>query len=412
MAAIKIKNFGPIRTGFTQKEGFLEISKVTLFIGNQGSGKSTVAKLISTFTWMEKALVRGDYTEDSFSGAEFQDERLGYHRLGNYLSNNTEIEYHGQAYSFVYKGKNLYVTKIQNTDYSLPQIIYIPAERNIIAAASNAGKLKNISGSLIDFLGEYTNALNNMHDRVCLPINDTSIEYDRTKSMVYISGNNYRIPFSDSSSGFQSLAPLYLVSQYLCNLVRDGKNSEPMNVEEKKRFSEWNAKVHADPALNDEQKRLAITEYAKRFNKTSFINIIEEPEQNLFPAAQNFLLQKLLAFNNVDKENNTGKTNKLIMTTHSPYLINYLTLAVEAGKIEKHCKTPEQKDRLSKIVPVESRINAEDLAIYELNERDGTISLLESYEGLPSDENQLNKSLRDANNLFSNLIDLEQELCL
>jgi predicted ATP-binding protein involved in virulence len=185
-----------------------------------------------------------------------------------------------------------------------------------------------------------------------------------------------------------------------------------MNAEERKRFSEWSAKILANPALNDEQKQLAIAEYAKRFNKTSFINIIEEPEQNLFPAAQNFLLQKLLAFNNAAGANDAGKNNKLIMTTHSPYLINYLTLAVEASKIEKHCKTTEQKDNLSEIVPSEARISAEDLAIYELNEKDGSISLLESYDGLPTNENQLNKYLGDSNSMFSRLIDMEQELCL
>jgi predicted ATPase len=411
MASIKIKNFGPIRTGFTPNEGFIEISRVTLFIGNQGSGKSTAAKLISTFTWMEKVLVRGDYTEDSFSGEDFRDERLEYHRIKKYLSDETEIEYRGQAYSFIYKNKYLHIEKNQTNDYSLPQIIYVPAERNIISSVSNAGKLKTIPGTLIDFLGEYTNALNNMQSSVLLPISDTSIEYDKVKSVVYVSGKNYRIPLADSASGFQSLVPLYLVSRYLCDLTATTKNSEPMNAEEKKRFSEWNAKIQADPAMTDDQKRLAIAEYAKRFNKTSFINIIEEPEQNLFPAAQNFLLQKLLAFNNTVNENNTGKTNKLIMTTHSPYLINYLTLAVEADKIKKQCGEAGLENELSEIVPMESTLSPADLSIYELDEKTGAISLLEPYDGLPSDENQLNKFLGNANDMFYRLIDLEQKLC-
>ena len=60
MSKIKIKNFGPVKAGLSNDE-WLDINKVTVFIGNQGSGKSTVAKVISTFTWIEKALVRGDY---------------------------------------------------------------------------------------------------------------------------------------------------------------------------------------------------------------------------------------------------------------------------------------------------------------------------------------------------------------
>ena len=56
MSKIRIKNFGPIKEGFQENNGWIDIKKVTLFIGNQGSGKSTVAKLISTFTWLEKSL--------------------------------------------------------------------------------------------------------------------------------------------------------------------------------------------------------------------------------------------------------------------------------------------------------------------------------------------------------------------
>ena len=57
MKEIEIKNFGPITIGYN---GSMPVSPVTIFCGNQGAGKSTVAKLISTFTWMEKALIRGD----------------------------------------------------------------------------------------------------------------------------------------------------------------------------------------------------------------------------------------------------------------------------------------------------------------------------------------------------------------
>ena len=58
MSRIKIKNFGPIKEGLGEE--WIDINKLTVFIGNQGSGKSTIAKLFSTFTWIEKALIRGD----------------------------------------------------------------------------------------------------------------------------------------------------------------------------------------------------------------------------------------------------------------------------------------------------------------------------------------------------------------
>jgi len=55
MSRIKIKNFGPIIDGNQTNDGWIDIKKVTLFIGNQGSGKSTIAKMISAFMWLEKS---------------------------------------------------------------------------------------------------------------------------------------------------------------------------------------------------------------------------------------------------------------------------------------------------------------------------------------------------------------------
>ena len=51
MSRIKIQDFGPIKKGCLENDGWIDLKKVTVFIGNQGSGKSTVAKLISTFIW-------------------------------------------------------------------------------------------------------------------------------------------------------------------------------------------------------------------------------------------------------------------------------------------------------------------------------------------------------------------------
>ena len=41
--------------GFDSEDGFIGFSKLTLFIGDQGIGKSTVAKLFSLCSWLEKA---------------------------------------------------------------------------------------------------------------------------------------------------------------------------------------------------------------------------------------------------------------------------------------------------------------------------------------------------------------------
>ena len=86
MSKIRIKNFGPIKQGYQEEDGWMDVKKVTVFIGNQGSGKSTVAKLISTFSWIEKALTRGDYDIKWFiEKNKFRNAYCSYHRIENYF---------------------------------------------------------------------------------------------------------------------------------------------------------------------------------------------------------------------------------------------------------------------------------------------------------------------------------------
>ncbi len=403
MSKIKIRYFGPIHKGCLENNGWIEISKSTIFIGNQGSGKSTIAKLISTFIWIEKALVRGDYDKKWFEQkSRLKKQFLNYHRLENYFSNyddlfdNSEIEYLGDAYHIKYKKGALFINEISNGNYQLPQIMYVPAERNFIAYVKSPKELKLSSDSLKEFLTEFDNAKREMKGAVSLPINDVDIEYDKIKDVLNIKGKEYKVKLTDASSGFQSLVPLYLVSNYLSKSVRKhSENKETMSTEEMSRFKKGVKEIWSNDNLTDEQKRLAISVLSSKFNKTSFVNIIEEPEQNLFPTSQWQLLKSLLEFNNL----NTG--NKLIMTTHSPYIINYLSIAIQANYLKEKIKSNGSLlKKLDCIVPLVSTIDSKEVSIYQLDEEKGTISKLNSYEGIPSDKNLLNESLADGNNLF------------
>ena len=416
MSKIKIKNFGPVKEGCMDNDGWLDIKKVTVFIGNQGSGKSTVAKLISTFTWIEKVLKRGDYDTKWFSlKNKLKIQYLNYHRIENYLNNydsifdNTQIEYSGEAYYIKYEKGKLNIQEINNKLYPLPQIMYVPAERNFIAYVKNPKELKLTSAALQEFLTEFDNAKNELNGSIKLPINDVELEYFKLNNTVYIKGKDYRIKLTEASSGFQSLVPLYLVSWFLSNSIKkqSEQTSELMTGEQQLRFRKQMKIIIENTDLSELQKRIAISEEAKKFNKTAFINIVEEPEQNLFPNSQRQMLNSLLEFNNI----NEG--NKLIITTHSPYLINYLTLAIQASylqnRIIKSTNFEILSERLNKIVPLNSVISSENTIIYQFDENNGIFTRLPSPEGIPSDKNYLNQSIGQSNQMFDSLLEIEEE---
>jgi hypothetical protein len=417
MSKIKIRNFGPVKEGYQENDGWIEIKKVTLFIGNQGSGKSTVAKLISTFTWIEKALVRKDFDEKWLGQKNrLKNKFLTYHRLENYLIKDeadneiTEIEYIGDAYQISYKNSVLHIDKIPESRYFLPQIMYVPAERNFIAYVKSPKELRLSSESLKEYVTEFDKAKNAMKGSMSLPINDVTIDYDKLNDGVNIRGDGYKVFLTEASSGFQSLVPLYLVSWFLSNSVKKESEvtKEPMSSEEEERFRKLFRDIIANSSYTDEQRRLALSELPSRFNKSAFINIVEEVEQNLYPGSQWKMLGSLLAFNN------TNPGNKLIMTSHSPYLVNYLSIAIQGkellDKVYSANKFDLFKGKIDNILPIESLVDASDVIVYQLDEKKGNLTRLDNPNGIPSDKNLLNMMLREGNQLFDSLLEIEEEL--
>src|SRR6218665_2134028 len=101
MSELKVRNFGPIKAGYQGKGGWLDIKKVTVFVGNQGSGKSTVAKLISTCIWMEKGLVRGGIkAKDLETPNRFRKKYCAYQTIHTFFRTDSAIEFRGMTYSF------------------------------------------------------------------------------------------------------------------------------------------------------------------------------------------------------------------------------------------------------------------------------------------------------------------------
>ena len=407
MSRIKVKNFGPIKEGCLENDGWIDIEKVTVFIGNQGSGKSTIAKLISTLVWMEKALVRGELkTEDLDHFVKFQDH-IAYHNIGTYIKPNSEISYEGEAYSIFITASNLIlIHKIEGKKYSLPKIMYIPDGRAFVFLENNSIFEKKTRDYFYDFLEEFENAKNELKKPLDLPIGEIRLDTLPNK-LLYLTDKskkrNYLLNLANASSGFQSYVPLYLVSQYLANSIgkKYNKDVTALTRAEEIRIS--------NKDLSSENRKSELKSLSSRFRPSCFINIVEEPEQNLFPTSQKNILFSLLEFNNYTE------ANKLIITTHSPYIINYLSTAIQAAYLKNKIDVSdvhhdEDIKKLNAIVPLKSVVDAKDVVIYQMDEKNGTIKRLPSYEGIPSDKNYLNELLADGNHIFDALLELEETI--
>jgi energy-coupling factor transporter ATP-binding protein EcfA2 len=423
MSKIKIKNFGPIKEGYQENDGWIDIKKVTVFIGNQGSGKSTVAKVFSTLSWIEKAMVKGILRQDELSQYNRFSKHLAYQRIEKYIQKDTIIEYSGKAFSFSYNGE-FSASKSTSNGYQLPKIMYAPAERNFLSVVDRPDKLKNLPSTLYTFNDEYDTAKNLFADGLKLPINDALFEYDKLNKLAHIVGvdKSYKLRLSEASSGFQSTVPLYLVTKYLSDSLttEEDPSIKEISLEEQKKLEREMKLILEDKQITPEIRQVYLRQLSARRKPVCLFNIVEEPEQNLFPESQRNVLNELLRYAN------TTDGNRLIITTHSPYLINFLSIAIQGAYLLKKIKeNPDNvidsgviynltdktlEDRLNEIVPLNSVVLAEDVVIYELDEVNGTIRKLPSPEGIPSDKNYLNLSIRKGNELFDSLLEIEEEL--
>ena len=92
MSRLVIRNVGPI------KSVDINLNKVNVFIGPQGSGKSTIAKIISLCSWMEKV---NDDTDNVVANGLVKS--LGaYHHMKEFFSDKSAIFYEGENIAFTY----------------------------------------------------------------------------------------------------------------------------------------------------------------------------------------------------------------------------------------------------------------------------------------------------------------------
>ncbi|MDE6354227.1 MAG: ATP-binding protein [Prevotella sp.] len=320
-----VKSFGPV------KDMDITFRKITILIGDQGTGKSCVAKLFSTFMWLEKDLVMKRRKVDYYEKGEIFRTRLCfYHRVDSFLKPETYIRFEGTAYSFEYSGGRLRITETGKDIESLPKIMYVPAERSVLSVAENRAKLiKELPDPCLTFNDEFVDSKSSFRAGYELPFGNLHYRYDSLNGVSNIWGDGYEeapVHLSKASSGIQSALPLCLVSEYLSRMVAEGDGVK-LSVSEIRRMEREVEAIMSNKDYSESVKEIML----KRLSVTSrygrFINIAEEPELNLFPGSQMDVLCSLV------RNNASSPGNMLLLTTHSPYTLAIFNMMIMAGKV-------------------------------------------------------------------------------
>ncbi|MFN7659548.1 MAG: ATP-binding protein, partial [Dolichospermum sp.] len=103
--------------------------------------------------------------------------------------------------------------------------MYVPAERNFFSVVKGAEKLKRLPQSLFAFFEELERSQQELSESLTLPVGDVKLEFDKINSSLNILGQDYKLNISESSSGFQSFIPLFLVSRNIALSIGQNKDS-------------------------------------------------------------------------------------------------------------------------------------------------------------------------------------------
>ncbi len=386
-----VKSFGPV------KDLDITFRKVTLFIGDQGSGKSCIAKLFSMFKWLEKVLSQKKYKLNYFEQyRRFETKLCPYHRIETFIHDDSEITFKGMLYNFSYRNGSFRITEKAKTD-GIPKIMYIPAERSIVSVAENKSKLlKELPDSSETFSDEFVNAKKYFQNGYDLPFEGLRFVYDSLNDAGWIHGDDYKVRLINASSGIQSSLPMCMVSEYLCRKISDREEIK-LSKEEKDKLEKRIGEIMNNEEFSDRIKDMMIRQLSSANRYDRFINIVEEPELNLFPHSQMEVLYSLVA------NNAASSKNMLVLTTHSPYSLAVINTMIMGAKAYSGADD-SLKTRVEEILPEKYHIKKDEIAAYRLasDEEDYCKSVINTKTGLIS-KNDLDSASDDIMSIYNSL---------
>ena len=393
MPRLVVRDFGPI----TDVDFVLK--PITVFIGPQSSGKSTLAKIISFCSWLEKDIVCRQST--SHINLDFiKEQLLEFHKMSNYIKESSYISYTSDIIDFTCDFNSVSVSTTSELRVAKNgKIAYIPSERNVInlpGIQSLPFKRNNIRSFIFEWFRSH-NVYTKENGVDLIGLNARYYYDDSSKLDVIEMDDEAVIPMDEASSGLQSLAPFYVYLKYITEWVFN--NQMDISFEKREILEKSIALRYADYVLKEshnvsveEYTEMAEKEYFKKIISDFYANvqdlksrtgnddsedamvlkpyididdslmkphyakiIIEEPEQNLYTETQSKLVRGIFKLINQDRD-------YLVMTTHSPYVLSTLNNLIYAHNVGQN-----HYEEVDSVVSSDVWVDYDKVGAYHIN---------------------------------------------
>ena len=331
-----------------------DIKPLTVFIGKSAGGKSIIMKVIVLMRYIYKMVNIRSYLKNAKitrSPFKLRFNSLLHDGLKGMITAQTEIYYtveiNGNKYTLKYTNRGLqFDINIPDKDLIFFKEAYVSGMRSLIPIW--ASKAVSVKGENLGFFFHET--FNDFNDATDV-IKEQKLEYLNLKMKVRKSGNRPKLFTIESlqndavpielryaSSGIQTSAPLVAIVHYFAQ-----------------EFSFKDAFQRS--VLNYLYKQDLLTKFTLGINRNKlgkYVHIhIEEVELSLAPEDQRAFMSNLVE--EVFHKNKKDRKLGLMVSTHSPYIVNHLNVLLRAGYFEK---ARENYPFLEK----------DDIAVYRVNE--------------------------------------------
>lgn len=410
-----IKNFGAI------KDAEIEIRNILILIGEQASGKSTIAKLIYFFKSIGDDFFRQVYNIEQEKYNETTDlkkpiRKKFYDFFGStYHLPNFEITYYYNFENLRFLtlslgtdkrliatfSKGFFTTNLKNSiNNNKKNIIDIENKLKSISDKREQIVLESNKDKAAKYISDTINSLfENTHTSSLFMVagRETTVSYEATfeahleksiekaieenrkstfKAKEQTVDENLMIDFLQETRRIKSVFKKYgnsfesVVSNLAPNDLQLAVLLKNINLILKGKYIidkfgemlllDTNQRVYLKNASSGQKEVIRILQDAIlcMIERQNAFRVIEEPEAHLFPVAQKQLIESLIFMKNFNPK------NQLIITTHSPYVLTVLNNLLFAKKVVTHNETNLQE--VETIIPKEFHIAASDFAAYSL----------------------------------------------